>query len=121
MAFELIGGIEKRAIVLVPYDDAWPQAFERERRRIAAALGEMAIRIDHIGSDWERRHLLFRDWLRHDTRDREAYAELKQSLAQRDWQDMNAYASAKGPLIEQITARAEKWAAQGAWRELEES
>ena len=56
--------------------------------------------------------------LRHDARDRQAYAVLKQSLAQRDWQDMNAYASAKGPLIEQITARAEKWAAQGAWRGL---
>ncbi|MGY3555258.1 GrpB family protein [Williamsia sp. R60] len=184
MAFELIGGIEKRAIVLVPYDDAWPRAFERERRRIAAALGEVAIRIDHIGStsipglvakpvididlsvadpddeasylpalesagyrlrvrepghrmvrtasldvhvhicrsgsDWERRHLLFRDWLRHDARDREAYGELKKSLAQRNWQDMNAYASAKGPLIEEITARAEKWAEHGAWRGLEE-
>ena len=53
--------------------------------------------------------------MRHDARDREAYATLKQSLAQRDWPDMNAYASAKGALIEDITARAEKWAAQGAW------
>ena len=28
---------------------------------------------------------------------------------------MNAYAEAKGPLITEITARAEKWATGSAW------
>jgi GrpB-like predicted nucleotidyltransferase (UPF0157 family) len=64
------------------------------------------------GSDWERRHLLFRDWLRHDKSDREAYASLKRELATRDWPDMNAYAAAKGTMIAEITARAEEWAAR---------
>jgi GrpB-like predicted nucleotidyltransferase (UPF0157 family) len=62
------------------------------------------------GSEWERRHLLFRDWLRRDAADRAAYERLKLDLARRDWPDMNAYADAKGPLIAEITDRAERWA-----------
>ncbi|WP_433274074.1 GrpB family protein [Pseudonocardia xinjiangensis] len=67
------------------------------------------------GSEWERRHLLFRDWLRHDPTDRQAYAKLKRELAERDWPDMNAYADAKGALITKITARAEEWARAVNW------
>ena len=67
------------------------------------------------GSDWERRQLLFRDWLRYDQSDRAAYNSLKNQLAQEDWPDMNAYAEAKGPLITEITARAEKWATRSGW------
>jgi GrpB-like predicted nucleotidyltransferase (UPF0157 family) len=36
--------------MIVPYDVAWPAAFETERRRIRAALGDVALRIDHNGS-----------------------------------------------------------------------
>jgi GrpB-like predicted nucleotidyltransferase (UPF0157 family) len=68
------------------------------------------------GSDWERRHLLFRDWLRHDKSDREAYANLKRELAMRDWPDMNAYAAAKGAMIAEITVRAEEWARAVDWK-----
>ena len=35
---------------IAPYDPAWPQEFERERGRIAEALGPLARRIDHHGS-----------------------------------------------------------------------
>lgn len=177
---ELIGGVEKRDIRLVPYDPAWPVRFEQERQRIAGALGPVARRIDHIGStsvpgltakpiididlsvpevadvasyldpllaagyrlrvrepdhlmvrtpeldvhvhicaagsDWERRHLLFRGWLRTDATDRAAYAALKRELASRDWPDMNAYAAAKGALISEITVRAEEWAQATGWQ-----
>jgi GrpB-like predicted nucleotidyltransferase (UPF0157 family) len=37
-------------IAVVPYDAAWPGMFAAERDRLAAALGEVAVRIDHIGS-----------------------------------------------------------------------
>jgi GrpB-like predicted nucleotidyltransferase (UPF0157 family) len=67
------------------------------------------------GSEWERRHLLFRDWLRYDQTDRVAYGELKNELAQQDWTDMNAYAEAKSALIREITARAERWAFDSSW------
>ncbi len=59
------------------------------------------------GSEWERRHLLFRDWLGHDAADREAFARLKRELASRDWDDMNQYADAKSALVAEITVRAE--------------
>ena len=67
------------------------------------------------GGGWERGHLLFRDWLRYDHADRVAYAELKKELAHQDWPDMNAYAEAKSALIKEITARAERWAADSNW------
>ena len=58
-----------------------------------------------------RRHLLFRDWLREDATDCERYAAVKRELATREWGDMNDYADAKSPVITEITAHAEAWAA----------
>jgi GrpB-like predicted nucleotidyltransferase (UPF0157 family) len=46
----LVGGRERRPIVVVPYDPAWPRRFVEERARIAAALGPLARRIEHVGS-----------------------------------------------------------------------
>jgi GrpB-like predicted nucleotidyltransferase (UPF0157 family) len=37
-------------IEIVPYDRRWPREFEIERDRIQAALGSLALRIDHNGS-----------------------------------------------------------------------
>jgi GrpB-like predicted nucleotidyltransferase (UPF0157 family) len=37
-------------LTIVPYDTSWPSQFQAERRRIAAALGSLAVRIDHNGS-----------------------------------------------------------------------
>lgn len=166
----LIGGRERREIVIVDYDPAWPARFEHERARIDAALGGTARGIHHIGSTSVRglaakpiidilvivddpddelafepaltgagyelrvrepghrmfrtpakdvhvhvlaqgdsevdRHLAFRDQLRSSSEDRERYEQLKRSLAEREWSDMNHYADAKGPLIDEIIARA---------------
>lgn len=51
-SFEFAPGSEREIepIELVPYDPAWPAAFERWRGRLAAALGPVAKRIDHYGS-----------------------------------------------------------------------
>ena len=46
----LIGGRERREIVIAEYDPGWPRRFLAERERIAAALGDRALRIEHIGS-----------------------------------------------------------------------
>jgi GrpB-like predicted nucleotidyltransferase (UPF0157 family) len=166
----LVGGRERREIVIVDYDPSWPVRFERERDRLQQALGELALRIEHIGSTavpglaakpiidvlvevadpeaddaivppletvgyelrvrelghrmlrtrerdvhvhiWRAgdhelaRQLTFRDQLRRARADRLAYERLKRELAARKWSDMNDYADAKGPLIEQILARA---------------
>lgn len=37
-------------VELVDYDDAWPRLFDREAERIVAALGDLALRIEHVGS-----------------------------------------------------------------------
>src|SRR4051812_37016156 len=37
-------------VTLVEYDRAWPALFEREARRIRAALGDTVIRLEHTGS-----------------------------------------------------------------------
>jgi GrpB-like predicted nucleotidyltransferase (UPF0157 family)/GNAT superfamily N-acetyltransferase len=37
-------------IELIPYDPAWPDMFEAEAGRIREALGERAMRIEHVGS-----------------------------------------------------------------------
>jgi GrpB-like predicted nucleotidyltransferase (UPF0157 family) len=37
-------------VQIVEYDPGWPVRFEQERERIAAALGPVARRIEHVGS-----------------------------------------------------------------------
>jgi GrpB-like predicted nucleotidyltransferase (UPF0157 family) len=59
----------------------------------------------HVLSDGDGeidRMVRFRDTLRRSEDDRLAYEQLKRSLAEREWRDMNAYADAKGALIERI-------------------
>ncbi|HEY3747828.1 MAG TPA: GrpB family protein [Pseudonocardiaceae bacterium] len=76
---------------------------------------DVHVHVCNAGSAWERRHVLFRDWLRHDAADLAAYQELKQRLAEQEWADMNAYADAKGPLVAEISERAEAWARSTGW------
>ena len=43
---------EERAepVVVVPYDPAWPATFVLVQERVAAALGDLAVGIEHVGS-----------------------------------------------------------------------
>ncbi|MET0468831.1 MAG: GrpB family protein [Aeromicrobium sp.] len=59
-----------------------------------------------LGSEWERRHRIFRDWLRNHPDDRQLYEDVKRSLAGRTWADTNDYADAKTEVVEQIMRRA---------------
>ena len=59
---------------------------------------------------WQRRHVVFRDWLRISDEDRELYRDAKRELAAREWPTMNDYAAAKSAVIHQIMGRAEAWA-----------
>jgi len=38
------------SITLVEYDPVWPENFAREAKRMKAALGERALRVEHVGS-----------------------------------------------------------------------
>jgi len=37
-------------ITIVPYDSAWPEMFEAEAAAIRRTLGEVALRVEHVGS-----------------------------------------------------------------------
>ena len=43
-------GSVNRTLKIVPYDPLWPDRFEAEARCIREALGDTALRIDHVGS-----------------------------------------------------------------------
>jgi len=68
-----------------------------------------------VGSDWERVHLLFRDYLRSHPGAAGEYAALKRQLAAEHRRDPIAYNDAKGPWIEGVLRVAEKWAAAAGW------
>jgi len=40
----------KNLIVIAPYDPQWPLEFQRLGDPLRTALGDLALRIDHIGS-----------------------------------------------------------------------
>ncbi len=47
----LILGLERdEPVEIVDYDPDWPRRFEELRGRLAAALGAVAVRIEHVGS-----------------------------------------------------------------------
>jgi putative glutamine amidotransferase len=164
-----------RAFEIEPYDPGWPRRFETESARIAAALGDQVVRMEHVGStavpglgakpvvdiqvsvrsmvpratyveplvqlgyrwaldpwtdeheffsrdkggrqafhihvcgqgsEWERRHLAFRDWLRTHPDDAAAYERLKRDLAERHPRDTYSYTDAKTSFIRDVEARA---------------
>ncbi len=170
------------AIRIVDYDPEWPHEFEREARAIQKALGDLVVRIEHVGStavpevpakpvvdiqvsvadvedeasyvaaieslgvplrlrepehryfrpagdqprtvhihvcnaggEWEREHLLFRDYLRASPDARRAYAQLKQELAERYRDDRLAYTDAKTGFILDTLDDAKVWAERTRW------
>lgn len=179
---ELIGPTGGDPIQVDAYDDQWPALFASWRKRLITALGETAVRIDHVGStavpdlaakpvidiqlsvpdvededayvagieslgvplrlrepghryfrpppdeprivqihvcatgsDWERRHLLFRDYLRSHHEARDAYGALKLELAARYRNDRIAYNEAKTGFILDTLELADRWADETGW------
>jgi GrpB-like predicted nucleotidyltransferase (UPF0157 family) len=74
-------------------------------RMLRTPCRDVHIHVYSAGCDEIERCLVFRDQLRNKADDRELYASVKRQLVARDWVDMNAYAAAKGPVIESILAR----------------
>jgi GrpB-like predicted nucleotidyltransferase (UPF0157 family) len=67
------------------------------------------------GSHHERRHVLFRDWLRVSTDDRTLYESVKRTLAEQAWVTVQQYTDAKNEVIAEIMGRAEQWATATGW------
>lgn len=47
---ELVGGVEQRELYLVDHDPAWAEAYAVHEARVRAALGDVAVSVEHIGS-----------------------------------------------------------------------
>jgi len=73
------------------------------------------IHVCEVGGEWERKHLLFRDYLcAHPERAHE-YDALKRELLPRYGRERLAYTEAKGPFIEETLHLAEEWASDTGW------
>jgi GrpB-like predicted nucleotidyltransferase (UPF0157 family)/predicted kinase len=78
---------------------------ERGHRMLRTPERDVHVHVCRADSDWERRHLGFRDRLRTSAADCDRYAAVKRSLATRRWSSMNAYATAKSEVIAEIMNR----------------
>ncbi|NYG55842.1 GrpB family protein [Nocardioides perillae] len=168
-----VGAPPPRLVTVVPYDPAWPEAYEQVAARVRSALGDAVLTLEHVGSTavpglaakavvdvdltvadpadeaswlppleragfvlrvrepgWDEhrvltlespvtnlhvwppgapepaRHVLFRDWLRRDAVDREAYAALKLALGRRGFTDGMDYNNHKAALVYDVYERA---------------
>jgi GrpB-like predicted nucleotidyltransferase (UPF0157 family) len=79
-------------------------------RPFSGLLRGVHIHLCTLGSEWERRHLLFRDYLRADPAARDVYLAAKRLAAERWSDDRIAYTEAKDDSIRNLTAAAEAWA-----------
>jgi GrpB-like predicted nucleotidyltransferase (UPF0157 family) len=73
------------------------------------------IHVCQAGSDWERDHLLFRDYLRAHPAVTSRYAEVKHTLVERYRDDRLGYTEGKTPFIRNAVREAEEWARQTGW------
>jgi GrpB-like predicted nucleotidyltransferase (UPF0157 family) len=55
-----------------------------------------------LDSDWWRRHIAFRDYLRSNNKSRDEYYKLKIELAEKEWEDKNDYTDAKTEFVKSI-------------------
>ncbi len=79
---------------------------EPGHRMFRTLARDVHVHVWPAGSQDERRHLVFRDWLRSSPVDRKEYERAKRELVGR-WRDMNYYARAKEVAIDRIMKRAE--------------
>jgi GrpB-like predicted nucleotidyltransferase (UPF0157 family) len=90
-------------------------ALHRFFRPFAGQPRDVHVHVCQAGSDWEREHILFRDYLRSHVDARDAYAKVKQEAAQVWSDDRIAYTEAKtGVVLDQLDA-AEIWAMANSW------
>lgn len=84
-------------------------------RPFAGLPREVHVHVCSWGSAWERRHLLFVDYLKQSAGARNEYVAAKQAAVALWADDPVAYTEAKDDVIADITTRAESWAAQTGW------
>lgn len=88
------------------YEDEMPyrRYFAKNRNEIRTHQIHMV----EIGSEFWKRHLFFRDYLRQHASAASDYAALKKELAEREWKHVNDYADAKTEFIKDIENKAKR-------------
>src|SRR5579859_266389 len=101
-----VPGLEGLGVQLRSRDD-----LHRFFRPFAGRPRDVHFHVCPVGSEWERRHLLFRDYLRENAAARSTYVRAKREAA-RVWMDDGwAYTDAKSEVILNVMEDAECWAA----------
>jgi GrpB-like predicted nucleotidyltransferase (UPF0157 family) len=75
-----------------------------EHRMLRTPSRDVHLHVFSPDSPEIERYLVFRDRLRKDVHDRQAYEAVKRKLATQCWPDMNAYAAAKADIVERVIA-----------------
>ena len=78
-------------------------------------LQDANLHVRRTGEFSQQASLLFRDHLRADATARARYEGTKRALAGRDWDDVDAYADAKGDCVWQLLREADRWAWGVGW------
>jgi GrpB-like predicted nucleotidyltransferase (UPF0157 family) len=102
--------LEKAGLVLRSRDE-----LHRYFRPPAGQPREVHVHVCAAGSQWERDHLLFRDYLRADPAACRRYAEAKQANIRRWSDDGWAYTEAKTSIVLDILEQATDWARVTDW------
>jgi len=77
-----------------------------EHRMLKGPDTDINLHVFTAGASEIDRMLLFRDWLRANDGDRDAYLRVKRDLAQRTWRHVQHYADAKSAIVAEIVERA---------------
>jgi GrpB-like predicted nucleotidyltransferase (UPF0157 family) len=76
---------------------------------------EFQVHVCEVGSEWERVHLLFRDYLRTHPDVATEYARMKLRLAAQHKAERIAYNDDKSGFIDAVVTVADEWARQTGW------
>ena len=77
---------------------------------------DFQVHVCQSGSDWERDHLLFRDFLRAHPGEAAEYGRMKMRIADRRRNERITYNDEKQPFILAVLEAAETWARETGWR-----
>jgi GrpB-like predicted nucleotidyltransferase (UPF0157 family) len=108
--FRYVPQIEQAGVQLRSRD-----ALHRFFRPFSGQPREVHVHVCQAESDWEREHLLFRDYLRSHPDARDAYAQVKWEAAAEWSDDRIAYTEAKTGVILDLLAAAEDWVSTDSW------
>lgn len=78
-----------------------------EHRMFKGPDTDINLHVFSVGASEIDRMLLFRDWLRANPAERDAYLGVKLDLAEQTWRHVQHYADAKTAIVAEILARAE--------------